>query len=275
MSKWLKLIVLFLSFGRPSFAGATDACPGADHAVTVPAPVDVPSIQGSLEKLKLLNKKPAMNLTEEVNISLRSIFNPEITKTKMEQFYRLLYLINNHLHAKENESVELEAAPVRDVLMKSAVFTAPDIPNRIVGVKIDRHHEERPRYEVRFSDPSSEVILNNGEGFYTFQNGKCQHAMKLIFQETFSVTLSINRKGNIEADDFRGVDLFGDFGNRGIFSIDLQYVELRSVEFYRGTSSGKITAYVSRQEFKKNEHNSLLRLITKFVADKSVQPIDW
>ena len=57
--------------------------------------------------------------------------------------------------------------------------------------------------------------------------------------------------------------------------MDINYVELRSVEFYRGTQNGKVTAYVSDEEFKKNHHNALLRIITKLVPDRSVQPIDW
>ena len=71
------------------------------------------------------------------------------------------------------------------------------------------------------------------------------------------------------------MDLVGDFGNRGIIDVDINYVSLRSVEFYKGTVKGKVTAYVSEEEFKQNQHSPLLRLISRFVPDRSVQPIDW
>ena len=81
--------------------------------------------------------------------------------------------------------------------------------------------------------------------------------------------------GNLLAQYFKGVDLFGDFGNRGIIDVDIEYVEFRKVEFYKGTFNGKVTAYVSEEEFKQNDHHMLLRLITRFVPDNTVQPIDW
>lgn len=75
--------------------------------------------------------------------------------------------------------------------------------------------------------------------------------------------------------NFKGVDLFGDFGNRGIIDVDIQYVSLKSVEFFTGTINGRVTAFVSREEFSKNKHNPLLELVTKIIPDRSVQPIDW
>ena len=81
--------------------------------------------------------------------------------------------------------------------------------------------------------------------------------------------------GNLLVKKFDGVDLFGDFGNRGLINVDIQYVSLRSVEFFTGTMDGRVTAYVSREEFQKNNHSKLLELVTKFVPDRSVQPIDW
>ena len=59
------------------------------------------------------------------------------------------------------------------------------------------------------------------------------------------------------------------------YIVDINYIEFRKVEFYKGTQDGKVTAYVSKKEFKENDHNPLLRIITRFVPDKSVQPIDW
>jgi hypothetical protein len=36
-----------------------------------------------------------------------------------------------------------------------------------------------------------------------------------------------------------------------------------------------VKAKVSRREFEINEHTWLLALLTKFVTDKSLQPLDW
>lgn len=250
-------------------------CPGGDRAVTTPASVNVASVLEAMANLKTNEGKPAFELSSDIVKGVHEIFDTAKVKTKMEQFYSLLYVISQSLPSELGSVITLDAAPTREVLLRAAVFRDPAMPNRIQGVKIERYDPAQPRYEVWFDGEKIGLPLNSGEGFYIFRNGLCQHAQKLIFGNRFSFQLKKLQNGNLIARNFQGVDLFGEFGNRGIIDVDINYVELRAVEFYRGTQNGKVTAYVSDEEFKKNDHNFLLRIITKFVPDRSVQPIDW
>lgn len=192
----------------------------------------------------------------------------------MEQFYTLLWVMSEQLNQQKAHSISFSSKTVQDVLLTSKVFTDPAIPNHIQSISFDISDSNYPKYNVVFSQKGIDVPLNQGDGFYLYRNGKCQHAEKLIFDQSFSFEMKKNL-GNLMVHNFQGVDLFGDFGNRGIVDVDIQYVSLRSVEFLSGTVNGRVTAYVSAEEFKKNEHNKLLEWVTKIVPDRSVQPIDW
>jgi hypothetical protein len=247
---------------------ADEACPVSNRAITTPAPVNLSAL---LEKVHALPiEKPA-----ELEKRLRKTFDTSIVQTKMEQFYRLLFDLTQHLKKDKKIELSLDPVTVRAILLESKVFTDRTIPAHITSVSVELATRSRPKYQIEFDQPQTHLPLNGGEGFYLFRNGKCQHAKKLIFEENFSTLLTEKSNGNLLAHDFKGVDLFGDFGNRGVVDVDIQYVELRSVEFYKKTNLGKVTAYVSREEFKKNKHNFLLRMITRIVPDRDVQPIDW
>lgn len=252
-----------------------DSCPGGNRAVTTPAPVNIAHVLEAISSLKTKDGKPALELSAELVKDVHDVFNLDLVKTKMEQFYTLLYVLNEHIVTPQEKEIHLDASSVREILLRSKVFTDPEIPKHIDAVWIYRREKLRPRYTVVFDQDQTVIPLNKGEGFYLFRNGMCQHAKKLIFRKQFSVNLKKNRKGNTVARYFKGVDLFGTFGNRGIVDVDINYVELRSVEFYRGTPDGKVMAYVSPEEFKKNKHSVILRVITRLVPDRSVQPIDW
>ena len=71
------------------------------------------------------------------------------------------------------------------------------------------------------------------------------------------------------------VQLFGQFGTRRIFNIDLQYVDLEKVEFVKGTDEGKVTCRVARREFKENKHYALFQFIGTLIPNNSRQRIDW
>jgi len=244
-----------------------DDCPNSDAVVTTPAPVKLDEVIKSVLKLKQVQPDVAKEIPD--------IFDTTKIKTKMEQFYTLLFVINKFIPKEVGTDVVLDAEVVRDILTKAGVFSDRTVPGRITDIKITRYHSTEPKYSISFNQEATEVLLNKGVGFYLFRNGLCQHAQKLIFQKDFSVIVRMNSDKNIVATGFTGVDLFGKFGNRGVVSVDLNYVALRTVEFYKGTTNGKVTAYVSQEEFKKNDHNIFLRMITKYVPDKSVQPIDW
>ncbi len=275
--KNILFLTLYLLLAPLSSFGSNnpEACPDGDRAVTKPAPVVISSVLESMASLKTTEGKPAHDLSTELVRKVHDIFDHNKVKTKMAQFYSLLYVINEQIPIEQGKSVSLDGSTTRPILIKSAVFTDPEIPNHIQKVTIDRSKLDEPKYEVTFDQDQTLVPLNKGEGFYLFRNGLCQHAQKLIFQKTFTVSLYINSKGNLVAKNFKGVDLFGAFGNRGLFDVDINYVELRSVEFYKGTPDGKVTVYVSKEEFKKNEHNPILRFITRLVPDRTIQPIDW
>jgi hypothetical protein len=264
-------LLLFLAAAAASAAPIEDPtlCAGGDRAITLPAPVYPSSL---LEAMKGLSP---LVLSPEIETGVREIFDLSKVKTKMEQFYALLYLIARNLPESAGSVVCLDAEPVREVLLRSRVFRDPSLPNRIRQVTVERYDREEPKYIVVFDGDAIRLPLNDGAGFNLFRNGLCQQAKELIFRNRFSFKLKRLRNGNLEARHFQGVDLFGDFGNRGVVDVDINYIEFRAVEFYRGTQEGKVTAYVSDEEFKKNHHNFLLRLVTKLVPDRSVQPIDW
>lgn len=271
----LLLLPLWISIALAKPIEDPKACPDLTQPPTTPAPVNLLALYKAIKKLQTGHGQPALTLSQKMKGEVQEIFDTTRVTTKMEQFYALLYSIARNLSPNLGSIVKLKAEPVRNVLLQSKVFTNPTLPNQIKSIEIQRYDKEEPRYEVTFSGPTIALPLNNGEGFYLFRNGLCQHVQKLIFQNRFSFKLKRLRNENLAARYFKGVDFFGDFGNRGVIDIDMNYIGLHSVEFYRGSRDGKVTAYVSDEEFKRNKHSFLLRIITKFVPDRSVQPIDW
>jgi hypothetical protein len=125
-----------------------------------------------------------------------------------------------------------------------------------------------------FEKPEVRLPLNHGWGFGIVREGMCQHAKALVFYGGFTFALQRNGE-SLDVFDFDGVDLYGHFGTRGLVDIDINYVSVKSVEFLKGTPLGLVRAKVSRREFEVNQHSFWLRVITRFVTDKSLQPIDW
>ncbi|MEZ4704543.1 MAG: hypothetical protein R3A11_05030 [Bdellovibrionota bacterium] len=245
-----------------------------EKAVTKPKPVDMQLVTTKILGLKNLAGKSILTDGPALREILSNTFDPQKTRTKMEQFYTMLYVIASHMD-KPSGVVQLEQSSVREVLMASTVFTDETIPNQISGIELDFRNRNRTQYSISFDKPKVKILLNQGRGFTIFRNGKCQHAQSLIFERTFSFDLKKLSNGNLLVKDFSGVNLFGDFGNRGIVDVDINYVALKSVEFYHGTELGKVTAFISDEEFEVNDHSGLLKLISKLVPDRSVQPIDW
>lgn len=250
-------------------------CPAPIDSVTEPLPVNIEDVLSTVRSLRTVGGKPALQLGPETDAEVRKVFDVTKVKTKMEQFFRLLNVIQSRLNRTLPSVIDLEATGAQKTLITSAVFTDPAIPSEIEGVRMDRTNDVDPRYTVRFKKKQTHVPLNKGQGFWAFDEGMCQHTKALIFSDEFSFSLRQLGNGNLVARYFRGVDVFGAFGSRGIFDVDLQYVSLGSVEFFTGSKMGRIQAKVSPEEFRKNDHNPVLRIITKFVGDSSVQPIDW
>lgn len=265
-------LLIFLLIGTV-FGANKPACPGTE-TTTTPTPVDMTTLKSAVDKLSSPNQKYLFTPTPDFQKSIESTFDLATIKTKMEQFYTLLWILGQKLNHQNIKATSLTKDSVQEVLLASKVFSDPSIPTQIRTIEFDVTNPNKPKYTITFARKGVEIPLNQGHGFFLFRNGKCQHAQSLIFDETFSFEIKKNL-GNLMVSNFKGVDLFGDFGNRGIIDVDIQYVSLKSVEFFTGTINGRVTAFVSREEFSKNKHNPLLELVTKIIPDRSVQPIDW
>ena len=271
----MKLFFLFiLAMSTTASAVQFASCPSSDNPVTSPATVDISALKNKIHLLQNESGTALFQSSPLLDVAINETFDTSKVKTKMEQFYQMLWVLSQELSRQKITNVSFSQKTVREVLLASKVFTDVSVPSQIKAIELDVSNKDHPRCHVIFAKKDIEIPLNQGEGFYLFRNGKCQHAEKLIFGDSFSFELKRNL-GNLMVSEFSGVDLFGDFGNRGLIDVDIQYISLRSVEFLGGTVDGRVTAYVSREEFKKNNHNRLLELVTRVVPDRSVQPIDW
>ncbi|MCP5007747.1 MAG: hypothetical protein GY941_27995 [Planctomycetes bacterium] len=221
-----------------------------------------------VENIKLFNKK---NI--EMEELLNELFTVTVPRSKLEQFYTMLFYISRYATIEKDE-FEIDRDLTIRLLISSRVFSDPGFPRRISQVQLSRANGEIPHYKVSFDDDRVELMLNKGDGFGIAREGMHQQAKSLIFYGSFSFSLRKKRE-NIEAFDFEDVDLYGSFGSRGFINVDINYVAIKSVEFHKGTDIAMVKAKVSRREFEVNEHTWLLGLVTRFVNDKSLQPIDW
>ena len=161
-----------------------------------------------------------------------------------------------------------------EVLLAARVFQDPGFPDQILAVTLTPDGGKGPRYVVHFRGEEVRFPLNGGAGFAVWGHGKCQLARELVFQNGFSFRLTKSGE-NLVVGDFNRVELFGDFGNRGIFDIDLNYAALERVEFIDGTDQGKVKSRVAPREFATNPHSFLFKWIGRLIPDNSRQRIDW
>jgi hypothetical protein len=205
--------------------------------------------------------------------AMAALFDVSAPKSKLEQFYTMLYYISQDASVP-GEEITFNLSTAQALLLSSKVFSDPEFPRQITRIHLTRKDRARPRYRVEFEKPEVWLPLNRGLGFGVFREGMCQHAKALVFYGSFSFSLAMKDK-RLEVYDFDNVDLWGTFGVRGIVDLDLNYVSVRSVDFLSGNAKGLVRAKVSRKEFEANQHSLLLKLITLFVTDKSLQAIDW
>jgi len=204
---------------------------------------------------------------------MAALFDVSAAKSKLEQFYTMLYYISQDASVP-GEEITFNLSTAQTLLLSSKVFSDPEFPRQITRIHLTRTDRARPRYRVEFEKPEVWLPLNRGLGFGVFREGMCQHAKALVFYGSFSFSLVMKDK-RLEVYDFDNVDLWGTFGVRGIVDLDLNYVSVRSVDFLSGNAKGLVRAKVSRKEFEVNQHSFLLKLITLFVTDQSLQAIDW
>ncbi len=220
------------------------------------------------EEVKLFKEK-----NKEMDKELKELFDVSILRSKLEQFYTMLFYISKYASIEKDELFFDRQSTIK-LLVSSEVFTNREFPRRISKVYLSRHNRERPFYKVFFDSDRIELDLNRGDGYGIAREGMRQEAKALVFYGSFSFRL--RKKGeNVEAFDFEDVDLYGSFGSRGFINVDINYVAVRSVEFHKGSEMALVRAKVSRREFEINEHTWLLALVTKFITDKSLQPLDW
>jgi len=219
------------------------------------------------------NKKLFDQKNEEMDRNLIALFDTSILRSKLEQFYTMLYYISKYATV-EKEKLNIDRDRTIKLLISSRVFTDKEFPKNISNVFLSRKNREKPLYKVSFSDDRVELGLNYGDGYGISKVGMKQEAQALVFYGGFSFKLR-TRGENVEAYDFDGVDLYGNFGSRGFVDVDINYVAVKSVEFHKASEMALVKAKVSRKEFEINKHTWLLGLVTRFVTDKSLQPLDW
>ena len=220
------------------------------------------------ENIKLFDQK-----NEEMDRNLIALFDTSILRSKLEQFYTMLYYISKYATV-EKDKLNIDRDLTIKLLISSRVFTDKEFPKNISNVFLSRKNREKPLYKVSFSDDRVELGLNYGDGYGISKVGMKQEAQALVFYGGFSFKLR-TRGENVEAYDFDGVDLYGNFGSRGFVDVDINYVAVKSVEFHKASEMALVKAKVSRKEFEINKHTWLLGLVTRFVTDKSLQPLDW
>jgi len=261
------------SLPSPTPATAPSGCK-AERAVTVPAQVDMAQVMLDAYALEDIKQEKVFRWQDRaLDQAMANLFDLSVPKSKLEQFYAMLFYISQHTSHRGDE-ITLDLGKALDLLLSSKVFSDPNFPRQIVQIHLDRRDRAHPRYQVVFDGPDVRLPLNRGAGFGVFRQGMCQHAKALVFYGSFSFSLMMKDK-SLEVYDFDNVDLWGTFGSRGLIDVDINYVSLKSVEFMKGNAMGLVKAKVSRKEFEVNQHSFLLELIAKLVTDKSVQPIDW
>jgi hypothetical protein len=116
---------------------------------------------------------------------------------------------------------------------------------------------------VQFSDNEVRFPINQGKGFWSWDQGMCQIAKELVFYPGFSLGSAPRAiPKTLVVDNFNKVEIFGQFGTRKLVSIDLSYVDLEEGGVHRRHRRGQGEgARVAQREFDTNEHSKLFKFI--------------
>jgi hypothetical protein len=242
------------------------------QAVTAPAPVAIDQLIQDLNALTTAEGQKMIDAAQ-LRPQLQEMFDVKRPNSKLQQFYRLLYVIARNSQADIGMGVTFDVITARRILVTARVFPDPAFPSHITAIRLVST-DTIPEYTVTFTNTVN-FPLNQGKGFRSWDDGYCQHAKALVFAQSFSFKMKEVRGGNLKVYKFGGVDLFGDFGTRGAVDVDLKYVRLAEVEFIKNSNLGKVKAYISKKEFETSSHSSLLRLVSQIVPNTSLQAIDW
>ncbi len=269
-------VVICQSAPAESSPGPAPAPAGCqtERAVTTPAPVDVVQVLGDVYALRDDHQaKLFSGPNPTLDRALTALFDLSAPKSKLEQFYSLLFYIATYA-SHPGDEIAFDLPEALTLLLSSKVFSDPEFPRQIARIQLTRKDRGRPHYQVSFEKPEVWLPLNKGLGFGIVREGMCQHAKALVFYGSFAFSLRMESEG-LEVSNFDNVDLWGTFGSRGFVDIDINYVSIKSVAFQTGSVLGLVKAKVSRKEFVVNQHSFLLELVTRYLVDQSVQPIDW
>jgi hypothetical protein len=270
------VLAVLIAFQPASAEGAKEKCPEAFAPPPPVLDVNLTELKTTLATLRDENGKTVWTDSPENEGTLAEIFQSTPRKTKLEQFFQLLYLLQKNLDVSSAPLV-VKPPMITDVLLAAKVFTDPSFPKKITGVELSRDDGNRPPlFKVQFSDREVRFPINQGRGFSSWDQGMCQIAKELVFYPGFSFRIRTARNSkNLVVDHFDKVEIFGQFGTRKVFSIDLSYVDLEKVEFIDGTDQGKVKARVARREFEENKHSKLFKFIGTMIPNTSRQRIDW
>lgn len=270
------IILLAVMGSMPVLAKETPPPPECNikptQAVTTPAPVAMDQLVQDLNALKTQDGQKMLDAAK-LRPALQEIFDVKHPNSKLQQFYRLLYVIAKNSQADIGKGVDFDVAGARKILVTAKVFPDPAFPSHITAIRLVST-ESVPEYTVTFTD-AVKFPLNAGKGFKSWDDGYCQHAKELVFAKQFMFKMKAVRDGNLKVYKFQGVDLFGDFGTRGAVDVDLKYVRLAEVEFIKNSNLGHVKAFISKKEFETSKHSALLKLVSQIVPNTSLQAIDW
>ena len=271
-------VAVFIFISSVAQAKPAPQCTVEDIPETQPRPVDLDKLYAVIGELQSVDGRlQAIPLTEGLKAELADIFRQNNPRTKLDQFYRMLFALAQAFPWGDDREVELSGPSVAAILKVAGVIEHPDFLKRLETFHLLYPKGRTPLYRVDYAGEETEFPLNHGKGFSLYRNGMCQTTRSLLFRREFSFKMRQRpRSHNLLVYDYRGVDLVGDFGTRHpLIKVDLNYVTLSSVEFVEGTNLGIVKAQVSRHEFEVNDHNWLLKQVTRVVGNTSTQPIDW
>lgn len=274
----MKTFILFCTLLLSSSVAST-AEPPPDcnikptQAVTQPALVNMDQLIQDLNALTTQSGQKMVD-AEKLRGTLQKVFDTVHPSSKLQQFYRLLYVIAKNSLVDIGMTTDFNLATARRILVTARVFPDPIFPAHISRIQVVTT-EGIPKYTVSFSDFTERFPLNQGEGFRSWDDGYCQHAKELVFAQQFTFKMKELKNGNLKVYGFQGVDLYGSFGTRGAVDVDLNFVRLAEVEFIKASNLGRVRAFISKKEFEKNQHNAVLKWISQVLPNTSLQAIDW
>ena len=131
------------------------------------------------EKAKLFKEK---NI--EMDKKLKTLFDVSILRSKLEQFYTMLFYISNYASIEKDE-LFIDRDSTIKLLISSEVFTDAKFPKNISNVFLSRINRENPFYKVSFNSDRVELGLNYGDGYGISRVGMKQEAQALVFYGSF------------------------------------------------------------------------------------------